>query len=374
MSVIEEAGLPDNSSAAAEWGTAAHLISSTCLESFGLQVPGDFLGQFVRNGTEIDVMEGVPIDVEMVDTCNTYVGYVQTLVEQTGGILHVEVRVPIDHITGETGAGGTSDAVVITDDEIHVIDLKGGQGRVDAYDETVFGRTPNHQLAMYADGAMRALGARKQVHLHIVQPRLKHLSVHTLPADELLAFTNTIRQSVKAEPVYAPDPDRCKFCKANGDCAGQRAAILEGFTDNGVPKPITDDALGAFYDLAPLLEKMLKAVEAKVRAKLESGQEVIGKDGAYKLCEGRMGSRQWSNADQVVEIVKNKRIKQDMAYNIVLKSPAQLEEALAKEQPRNWKQIAEFISQTRNKPRIAKATDPAPAIDLLSGFTCNTES
>lgn len=369
-SVEEEANLPDNGSAAAAWGTAAHLVSSNCLESFGLQVPGEFLGQFVVNGDAFGPgPDGIEITDEMVDCCNTYVGYVQNLVEQTSGVLHIEVRVPIDHITGETDAGGTSDAVVLTDDEIHIIDLKGGQGRVDAYDAgDLLGRTPNHQLAMYADGAMRALGKRKTVHLHIVQPRLKHLSVHTLSSDDLLTFTDVIRKSVAAEPVYAPDPDRCKFCRANGDCKGQRDAILEGFTDNGVMKPVTDDALGSFYDLVPLLEKTLKAVEAKVRAKLEAGQNVIGKDGAYKLVEGRMGSRAWSNLEEVEAVVKNKHIKQAVAYNIVLKSPAQLEEALAKEQPRNWKQIAEFISQTRNKPRIAKATDPAPAIDPLAGF------
>ena len=159
QSPFEEAGLPDSSSAAAEWGTAAHLVSSTCLESFGLQVPADFLGQFVVNGDTIGPgPEGVEISAEMVEACNTYVGYVQNLVETTGGVLHIEVRVPIDHITGEAGACGTADAVIVCGDEIHVIDLKGGQGRVDAYDEgDLFGRTPNHQLAMYADGVLKGL-------------------------------------------------------------------------------------------------------------------------------------------------------------------------------------------------------------------------
>lgn len=370
MSPQMEAGLPDNSSAASQWGTAAHLLSATCLESFGMLQPADFLGMFVVRREHTEAIEPAAaesaewsqeITDEMVDCCNTYVGYVQQLLEQTQGTLHVEVRVPIDHITGEEGAGGTSDAVIVTDDEIHVIDLKGGQGRVDAVD---YDGTPNHQLAMYADGAMRKLDHWPDtVHLHIVQPRLQHLSVHTLSALDLLQFTDRLRAACAEEPVFAPSPDRCHFCKASGDCPGQRDAILEGFTDNGEVLPVTEDNLGRFYDLIPLLLTTAKAVEAKVRDKLEVGQQVIGRDGAYKLVDGRMGARTWSDIDAVKRLANDKGI--DKAYNVELKSPAQLAEVVD-----DWDAFAPFVKQERTKPRIAKATDKAPAISpSTDGFT-----
>lgn len=397
MSPFEEAGKPDNGSDAAQWGTAAHLVSSTCLESFGLQSPADFLGATVAGwihpesdsrGESIfalgdepalgqEIVWTVEITPEMVDCCNTYVGYVQALAEQTGGEMHIEVRVPIDHITGEAGAGGTADCVIVCEDAIHVVDLKGGQGRVGAYDETVdvfeqVVRTPNHQLAMYGDGALRAKGTEthQTIHLHIVQPRLKHLSVHTLPVTELLAFTDTLRQAVKSEPVYAPDADRCHFCKANGNCKGQREAIVAGFLDAaGTPKPVTVDSLGEMLDLLPLLKKFIPAVEAHAYTKLEAGETVLGKDGAYKMIEGRMGARKWSNEEEVEAEVTKMRVKQADAYNITFKSPAQLEEALAKEMPRNWKRLATFIKQEPTKPTIANAKNPKPAINPLQGFT-----
>lgn len=381
----EEANKPDNGSDAAQWGTAAHLVSSTCLESFGLQSPADFLGHFVVSRNREDTIEvvapdgadwSVEITQEMVDCCNTYVGYVQNLVEQTGGEMHIEVRVPIDHITGEEGAGGTADCVIVCEDAIHVVDLKGGQGRVDAYDETtdVFEqvvRSPNHQLAMYGDGALRVHGSptRTTVHLHIVQPRLKHLSVCTLSSADLLAFTDTLRQAVKSAPVYAPDADRCHFCKANGDCKGQRDAITAGFLDDvGAPKPVIDDSLGQMLDLLPLLKKFIPAVEARAYAKLEAGEPVLGAAGPYKLIEGRMGARAWMNAEEVEAEVSKMRVKQADAYNITFKSPAQLEEAIAKEMPRNWKRLATFIKQERTKPTIADAKNPKPAINVLQGF------
>ena len=73
------------------------------------------------------------VDADMARHVQTYVDYVRDLVKNTGGTLLVEQRLPIGDITGEDDAHGTSDAVILTDTEVIVVDLKFGRGeRVDA--------------------------------------------------------------------------------------------------------------------------------------------------------------------------------------------------------------------------------------------------
>ena len=76
-----------------------------------------------------------------------YTEQINDLVRSTGGILHVEQRLPIGQWTDEPGAHGTSDAVIVAGDELIVADLKFGMGvEVSAVD--------NKQLMLYALAAL----------------------------------------------------------------------------------------------------------------------------------------------------------------------------------------------------------------------------
>ncbi len=136
------------------------------------------------------------IDQEFIDECHQYIGFVREQVELTGGTLYVEVKVPIDHITGEHGATGTADAVIYHPPLITVMDAKFGRGKVNAYEvmtpeildadgnvvEPAY-IEPNSQLAMYASGALRAFdlfGEVERVRMIIVQPKLNHVSEYAM--------------------------------------------------------------------------------------------------------------------------------------------------------------------------------------------------
>ena len=54
---------------------------------------------------------------EQAQSVQTYVNNVRSIVNATEGILLVEQRLPIEHMTGEDGATGTADAVILTPDE-----------------------------------------------------------------------------------------------------------------------------------------------------------------------------------------------------------------------------------------------------------------
>ena len=107
---------PDSSSKYADEGTAAHELAERIL----LGADGTSLvGQTAENGVEFTQ--------DMLTEVTKYVNYVQDLVRSTGGTLMVEQRLPLSSITGEE-AHGTADAVILTDDEILIVDLKFGMG------------------------------------------------------------------------------------------------------------------------------------------------------------------------------------------------------------------------------------------------------
>lgn len=114
--------LPDTSSSYADEGTAAHYMAEQILRGAD---GASLVGKKAENG--------VLMTAEMLLEVRKYTNYVQGVVEATGGTLLVEQRLPISDITGEDGAHGTADAVILAGDEIIVIDLKFGMGvKIDA--------------------------------------------------------------------------------------------------------------------------------------------------------------------------------------------------------------------------------------------------
>lgn len=147
----QEVGKRDSSNEASRQGTAEHLVSSECLDH-GLD-PAVYLGKTVVfcvdiiDGTRsFECFEGeqpdtvvvankVLIDEASVARCQAYVNFVRDVVESTGGMLMVEQRLSIEHITGEAGAKGTADAVILAGDTLIVIDAKFGSGRINAWEK-----------------------------------------------------------------------------------------------------------------------------------------------------------------------------------------------------------------------------------------------
>lgn len=148
-SVKASAGITDNGSAAARLGTAKHLVAGDALEANVNAI--EFLGRTVLfcvdaenkrvegwaegiNRDAVRVEHEIVIDDEAVAECQSFIDFVRDLVTTTGGMLLVEQKVNIGQITGEEGATGTSDVVILAGDELIVVDAKFGQGKVTAYE------------------------------------------------------------------------------------------------------------------------------------------------------------------------------------------------------------------------------------------------
>lgn len=361
-SVALEAAFPDQSSSYAAEGTLAHTLASEHLDGSGLH-PSQRIGE----KHDVDGFS-FTVDAAMAAYVDDYCRLVRDYGER--GLLLVEQRVPIGHLTGEQGATGTSDAIVvdISNRVLFVIDLKYGMGvRVDADSE---------QLKMYALGALEQceqLGEFEQVCMVIHQPRLNHVSEHWLEVSELMEFAEDVRLAAvevgdHEVPRLAPGEKQCRFCKAKSTCPALRAEVADIVSGSAtldeflVPDMTTgDNYLSMAMSKVELVEHWCKAVRAEVERRLLAGQSVDG----YKLVEGKRGNRKWSSDDEAEKLFKSFRLRQDEMYDYSLISPTKAEKLL-KDTPKRWERAEALISRAEGKPSVAPATDKRPALAVQS--------
>jgi hypothetical protein len=361
-SVALEAAFPDQSSSYAAEGTLAHTLASDYLDGSGLH-PSQRIG-------EVHEVDGYifTVDAAMAAYVDDYCRLVQEYAQR--GLLLVEQRVPIAHVTGEAGATGTSDAIVVhtANRVLFVIDLKYGMGvRVDADSE---------QLKMYALGALEQcepLGEFEQVCMVIHQPRLNHVSEHWLPIADLRAFAEDVRLAAievgdHEVPRLEPGEKQCRFCKAKSTCPALRAEVTDIVSGSATldefltPDMTTgDNYLSMAMSKVGLVEDWCKAVRAEVERRLLAGQTVDG----FKLVEGRRGNRKWSDDAEVEALFKSFRLRQDEMYDYSLISPTKAEKLL-KDTPKRWEKAEALISRAEGKPSVAPATDKRPALAVQS--------
>jgi hypothetical protein len=369
LKVWAEKGLPDSSSSASSEGTAAHELAADCLE-------GEFdAAYFIGRQIEAD---GIifTVDSDMASFVQVYLNYVRAL----GGQLLVEQRLPVASITLEDGATGTSDAVVLDGETLHVVDLKFGRG-VQVFSEN------NAQLRCYGLAALRhynLAGEFKTVVMHIVQPRMGHIDSETLTAEELLAWGESVLPTAKrilAGPSglqATPNEKSCKFCRAKGSCPALQthvvATVMDDFVDVTQPVSLASKLAAAtdrisrvdnqtLANLMPqlgLIVDWCNEVRAEVDRRIFRGEEVPG----YKVVDGKKGNREWTDEDAVRSVLDI--VCDDPAVFTAPKppapvSPTQMEKVLKKSDPLLWERLKEMVTQSAGSPAVVPVSDKRPA-------------
>ena len=367
-SVNLEAPFPDTSSVYAAEGTVAHDVAAQCL--IDNRDPASFIGDVM----EVDGFT-FTVDKAMVDYVADYVKLVRDLAE--GKTLYAESKVPIGHLTGEEGATGTSDAVIIdvAERNLSIVDLKYGMGvTVEAND--------NPQLMMYALGALEMYNILcdfDTVSMYIHMPRLNYVAECHISTEELLKFGATVWQAAsrtRSEVTYTtPGEKQCRFCKAKATCPalrtamaeivdGTSAATIDEFADL-VPEVPTmetgDNYLSIAMSKVGLVEDWCKGVRAEVERRLLAGQKVDG----FKLVEGRRGNRKWSDEAEVEALLKSFRMRQDEMYDMSLISPTKAEK-MFKSNPKRWEKVEALTSRSDGKPSVAFASDKRSEMTVQS--------
>lgn len=394
-SIHMEEGVPDRSSSYAEEGTVAHEVAAQSMQQS--VCPSDFVYKTaaVKDGKFIEFDPAVVIDgtalyevtPDMVEHVETYIEHVKDFAAVPGAILLVEQRVYFSHYVGVKDQYGTSDAVVVTPDEITVIDLKYGMGvQVDA-DE-------NEQLMLYALGAYDKFHFYypdiKRMRMVVVQPRLNHVSEWSCDLEELFMFAQRAKRAVQASRRAADNPEaalnpgekQCRFCKAKGTCPALANYVTSNITDDFVDLDNTDQAetkmqnaidnlkaaelkkLSTMMKLTDLAEIWIKGVREAVYVHLMRGEEVPD----FKIVRGREGARKWEDYD-AAENTLVKTVSEE-AYVKKLISPTEAEKKLKKVAPGVWEILQGNVTRTPGKLSVAPASDkrPAEAVDGVSAF------
>lgn len=318
-------GLPEETSEAADWGTACHQLAEKCLRGAG---PADrYIGT-----TEKGKKFSFEVDEEMAETAQIYVDYVTAQIDaDPANTLHVEQAFSLASLNPPFDAGGTADAVLYypTQKMIEVVDLKTGRGVVVAV-------KGNPQLRTYALGALLANPGLDvaQVRSTIVQPRAPHRDGRTRSetyhiADlvewtaDLLAAMQRSHEAVMAKreqdlavpnPGYVTSPaawadtylrpgPHCEktFCKARATCPALEKKALDAagiwFDELDMPRlsndPNPDDPakLSRDLDMLDLIEDWCKARREHAHRLAESGVAIpdyilVPKQGREKWNEG----------------------------------------------------------------------------------------
>lgn len=421
-----EKEFPDMGNEASDEGTAAHSLLEQCLSEQKEAKDYQGLRIKVENGhAEFHTAGQYPVGLDMIHEIQKTLDVIHSLAD--GATVYPEQVLSIEFITGEQGATGTSDTVIIKGNTAIIADLKYGRG-VQVFAEG------NEQLLIYGASAVAdfdALGEIEHVELHILQPRLNHFDVWKLTVAEMNERIEVIRQTAKrilAGPeglTAVPGPKQCKFCKASATCnertdhtmqliVGEFVDLDKGFTQVGltqaekllaqsfgvkpaavtfqdgeidecgnhkdpkfiVKKPSIRPSLEAATDalatadderLATLMDAadMIEGFAKAVRAETER-RLLAGKftDARYKLVEGRQGARSWTSEEEAEATLKAMRLKVDQMYDFKLISPTTAEKVLKEANPRKWNKLQPLIGRSDGKPSVAPASDKRPALSM----------
>ena len=110
----------------------------------------------------------------------------------------------------------------------------------------------------------------------------------------------------------------------------------------------------------PLITLWLKKVKAQALSDLLDGQEVPG----WKVVEGKLGNRKWTDELQVLDALKQAGFKSEEVTETKLLSPAGMDKAIGK------KKVAELldslIDRSPGAPTIVPASDKRPPLDRVA--------
>ena len=241
---------------------------------------------------------------EMDEHTDGYVSFVLETFEETkkvcsDPVILIEQRLNFSRFVPD--GFGTGDCIIISDNTLHIIDFKYGQGVLVEAEE-------NPQMMLYALGALEiydALYDIENISMTIYQPRRENVSTWTITVSELRAWTeNTLIP--KAEKAYKGEGDYCTgswctFCKAAVKCRARAEEKLDlARYEFKAPPLLTDDEIEEILTKLDDLTKWANEITAYAQdAALNHGKEWRG----FKVVEGR-SNRKYTDEDAVAEAAK----------------------------------------------------------------------
>ena len=351
VALSDQCPVPASSSYADE-GTLAHAIGELKLRFVNEEISKQQLNARMKPLLQSEYYCG-----EMEEATTYYADAVIEALEAAGdeAELMVEQQFSLDKWVPE--GFGTSDAVVIGNGMIQVIDLKYGKGiKVDA--------KGNPQLRLYGLGAANLFAGLYDfdtVKTTIIQPRLDHISTEELPLKELLLWAE---DEVKPRARMAMDGtdytavgDWCRFCPAKAACR-KRAEYNLSLAKDDFRKPplLTDEEIGEVLRRADELQHWASDVSAYALDQALAGKQYDG----WKLVEGR-SNRKYVDDKQVIEALTRAGYDEAMLFERKLYGITAMEKIVGKKKLMDI--LNGLIVKPAGKPVLVPESDKREAIN-----------
>ncbi len=301
------------------------------------------------------------VTAEMLECAGGYRDYIQEHTKSDNA--HVLLERKVDFSPWVPDGFGTCDCIILQDDTMTIIDYKYGVG-------VPVSATDNPQLKLYALGALNDYGFAfdvDKVEMHIYQPRINNVSTDKMTVEELLTWGETTVKPIAKKAAQGKGGykagSHCRFCPHGGKCRTLTKHCTEFVeTHNlrvGVPK-LAPFEVAEVLAMEPMISLWLKKVKEQALTTLLDGGEVPG----YKVVEGKLGNRKWSDEMQVREQLLKAGYDWDQVTETKLLSPAAMDKAIGKK--RAAELLADLIERSPGAPTIAPETDKRPAYDRLA--------
>ena len=327
-------------------GTDAHLLGAWKLETA--------LGKIVRDPTpDLDYY-----DAEMAECTDAYAAFVMEQLAEArksckDPIVLVEQK--LDFSRWVPDGFGTGDACIVSDDTIHVIDLKYGTGiLVDAQ--------WNPQVMCYALGLLEAYDGIyeiRNVRMSIFQPRRDNVTTFALKKEELLAWAENTLKPI-AEDAYAGEGEfragsHCQFCAVKATCRKRAEYNLEmARYDFDMPATLNGNEIAAILPRIDQLIAWGNDVKDHALEQALSGKHFPG----YKLVAGRAVTK-YLDDNAVARAVES--AGEDPWERKVLGVTA-MRTMLGRK--RFDELLGPYLIRPAGKPTLVPEADKRPALDL----------
>ena len=306
----------------------------------------------------VDPSEHLTWYSEEMEVCaNGYATYILELVEAakevcSDPVVLIEQRVDFSRWV-EQGFG-TSDAIIISDGTLRVIDYKHGLGVLVEADN-------NPQMMCYALGALELFDAIydiDSVAMTVYQPRRQNVSTFEMSKDDLYRWAEEVLKPT-AELAFAGDGnflcgEWCGFCKAKHECrARAEANLLLAQYDFKLPPLLEDSEIEVILSRADQLVSWVNDIKEYALQQAISGKDWTG----FKLVEGR-SNRRYTDEGAVTQAVTNAGFD---PYERKLLGITAMQKLLGKS--RFEELLSAYIEKPQGKPTLVPESDKRPVMN-----------
>lgn len=341
----------DQESTAAAQGTAAHNLCEHKLKK----------ALHIRSKRPVSEFN----DDEMEEHSDAYVEYVLEQLEEVkknckDPLVLIEERLDFSCYVPE--GFGTADTIIIGDKNLHIIDMKYGQGIL-VYAED------NPQMKLYALGALasyESLYDIEEVTMHIFQPRRENVSAWTISVDELKKWAENdlkikAKMAFEGKGEYIPG-DWCTFCRAAVKCRARAEEKLRlAQSEFRLPPLLSDTEIEEILSKLSDLTKWANEIMAYATdAAVNHGKEWSG----FKVVEGR-SNRKYKDEDKVADVAKANGYKD--IYRQSLITLTEMERLMGKTKFKDV--LGDLIIKPKGKPTLVPLSDKRQALNVSSAET-----